>query len=252
MASHGSPESREAEPVTAAADESPAVGVPPAGAGTGGGYGKLSLPRGFAQAGTSPDPHRGPSAPRRPSPRGGAVKRRREIDAKVRREFWRRQVRARVVAEVAAAEHPKQVRAESLPASANRALVLVRVHGNGRREARPGARQSGRRASNSAGDSSGLSDSGGSDGEPEPRGPGSGLLGTPPTLAFTAPRAALACAVARWEAAGGVSEVREAPFGLWWIRRAHTRRLERLGWLVEPAERGRSGRRRWARGGRSS
>ena len=147
---------------------------------------------------------------------------RRQIEAKVRKEFERRQVRARVVAEVAAAEDAKRALG----------LAPVRHMAHGRREARPAARRSVRRASNTTG---GSSDPDGGESEPGP--PGSGLT---PSLAFTGPRAALARAVARWEAAEpwGVSE---APFGLWRVRRAHTRRLERLGWLGETDERGRSG-----------
>lgn len=51
-------------------------------------------------------------------------------------------------------------------------------------------------------------------------------------LTFTGRRAALARAIARWEAAGAW-EVREAPFGLWRIRAAHTRHLERAERLNE-------------------
>jgi hypothetical protein len=205
VVSHGSADSDEAEPVTVVADESPAVGVHPAGPGTGNGAGKLTLPPDIPSAVTSRDPHR------RLSPRGRTVKRQREIE--------RLLVRARLVAGIAAAEDAK-------------ALPLVpRVHG--RCEARP-ARRSPRRASNTT---SGSSDSDGGESEPEP-----GPLDTTPSLAFTGPRGALAARIAAWEAAGGW-EVREAPFGLWRVRARHTRRLERLGWLGETDEHGRSGER---------
>ena len=85
-----------------------------------------------------------------------------------------------------------------------------------------------RRGSNSTGGSSDP------DGESEPGPSGSGLT---PSLAFTGPRAALARAIARWEASGEAWEVPDAPFGLWRVRAAHCRRLERLGVFDEAAER---------------
>lgn len=54
-------------------------------------------------------------------------------------------------------------------------------------------------------------------------------------LTFTGRRAALARAIARWEASAGPWEVREAPFGLWRIRAAHTRRVERVERLDDTA-----------------
>jgi hypothetical protein len=148
-----------------------------AGGAESGDQGELvGLPSNIVPAGMSSDTRRGSSGRRRLTPGGRAVKRRavrrRDIGAMVGEEFERRLVRARVVAGVAAAEDPKRVRAERLPPPAGRALVMVRVHGNGRREARPAVRGSARRASNSSG---GSSDSDSSDGEAENR-PGAGRL----------------------------------------------------------------------------
>jgi hypothetical protein len=241
MVAHGSSDlGRGRAQPGSAPGEAPAVDIHPPGEGEGDGHDKkLTLPPAFASPGTSGDGSRGPDGRGKLSPDGRAVMRqlalRQEIEAKVREELKRRLVRARLVAEVAAAEDAKRTRAErppALPAPVGRGLALApREHSNGRHEARPAAR----RASNTTG---GSSDSDGGESEPGP--PSSGLT---PSLALTGPRAALALRIAAWEARGGLAEVHEFPI-LWRVRAGHCRRLERLGVFDEPAERGRPGWRR--------